>query len=281
MRIFFMLVRRVPDVPSPILVEVFDILRSRGFDVQSGIAEDMLAQPDRLVARHDLYVLKSHTELSLSLAGVLHAQGARLLNPYPSCSTTQNKILTAQRLQAAGVSVPRSWVTGDTGLLCELVEETPLIFKPYLGHRGAGIQIARNRDELARVGLGDTPVLAQEYIAGRGEDLKVYVVGDEVFAVRKPFSQSSFTRPGRPCAVTPEVAELARRCGAALGLGLYGLDVIESPRRPFVVDVNYFPGYKGVPGAAPLIAGYIESYAEGTRRLSLPGTLLEIESAGT
>jgi hypothetical protein len=27
------------------------------------------------------------------------------------------------------------------------------------------------------------------------------------------------------------------------------------------VDVNYFPGYKGVPGAAELIADYIYRYA--------------------
>jgi hypothetical protein len=34
--------------------------------------------------------------------------------------------------------------------------------------------------------------------------------------------------------------------------------------------VNYFPGYKGVPGAAPLIADYIEDYAHGRERLELP-----------
>jgi hypothetical protein len=27
------------------------------------------------------------------------------------------------------------------------------------------------------------------------------------------------------------------------------------------VDVNYFPGYKGVPGAAKLIADYVYQYA--------------------
>jgi hypothetical protein len=30
-----------------------------------------------------------------------------------------------------------------------------------------------------------------------------------------------------------------------------------------VVDLNYFPGYKGIPGIAPVIAGYIEGYAKG------------------
>jgi hypothetical protein len=37
-----------------------------------------------------------------------------------------------------------------------------------------------------------------------------------------------------------------------------------------VVDVNYFPGYKGVPDIAPLIADYIEGYAEGRHSLRIP-----------
>ena len=37
---------------------------------------------------------------------------------------------------------------------------------------------------------------------------------------------------------------------------------------PVVVDVNSFPGYAGVPGAAKVIADYIDGYAHG--RHSLP-----------
>ncbi|MFQ5612165.1 MAG: RimK family alpha-L-glutamate ligase [Anaerolineae bacterium] len=270
MKLYFMLVRRVPPVPSPVLVEVFDILARRGFQIETGIAEEMVTRPDWLTVRHDLYLLKSHTELSLSLAGILHAQGARLLNPYLHCIAAQNKIVASRRLRAAGVPTPRSWVTGDLSLLRPLVAEQPLIVKPYRGHRGAGIYIARNPDELSAVPASETPMLVQEFIQGNGEDLKVYVVGREVFAVRKPFSPTSFTRPGRPCPVSAEVRHIARRCGQIFGLGLYGLDVIEGPDGPVVVDLNYFPGYKGVPDISPLIAAYIEDYARGRVTLDLP-----------
>ena len=36
------------------------------------------------------------------------------------------------------------------------------------------------------------------------------------------------------------------------------------------MDVNYFPGYKGIPDVAPVIADYIEDYALGRQRLELP-----------
>jgi ribosomal protein S6--L-glutamate ligase len=270
MRLFFILVRRVPPVPSPVLLEVFEILERRGFDVESGIPEETVTRPDRLRCAHDLYVLKSHTELALALAGILDTLGARLLNPYGSCITTQEKIIASRRLRGAGVPVPRSWVTGDFGLMRRIVEETPLIVKPHRGHRGAGIAVVRNATELAALRPPDGPVLIQEHLTGSGEDVKIYVVGENVFAVRKEFSPTSFTRPGRSCAVSSELRAIALACGQILGLGLYGLDVLETEDGPVVVDVNYFPGYKGVPDVAPLIADYIESYARGEECLQLP-----------
>jgi len=262
MKLYFILEgRRGSQVPGPVMQEVFGILTRRGFQVEAGIPEEMLFRPDSLTVTHDLYLLKSDTELALSFAGVLHAQGARLLNPYWNCLATKNKIVASQLLRAAGIPAPRSWVTGDLRLLRSLVEERPLIIKPYQGFHGNGIQIVRHQHELAAVPPPTSPVLIQEYIAGRGEDLKVYVIGEEVFATRKPFAPDSFVRPGRPCPITSEVREIARRCGQVFGLGLYGLDIIESPGGPVVVDVNYFPGYKGVPNGPTLLADYIEQYA--------------------
>lgn len=271
MKLYFMVVRRVPPVPSPVLVEAYEILRGRGYEVDEGIAEEMLMRPDLMTVSQDLYILKSHTELSLSLAGILYCQGARLLNPYPSCALTQNKIIVSRLLRMAGVPAPRSWATGDLALLRPLAEETTLIVKPHLGHRGAGIHFARNPDDLDKIPQPTSPIIIQEFIEGTGEDLKIYVVGDQVFGVAKPFSESSFTVPGRPVPISDEVRQLSLRVGQVCGLGLYGLDIIESPRGPFVVDVNYFPGYKGVPDVAPLIADYIDGYAQGRFALNPAG----------
>jgi ribosomal protein S6--L-glutamate ligase len=280
-RLYFLLVRRVPPVPSPVLVEAFALLAERGFVVEGGIAEELVDRADVLRPGHDLYVLKSHTELSLSIAGALHAQGARFLNPYPSCAATQNKIVASRRLRAAGVPVPRTWVTGDLRLLRPIVRETPLVVKPYLGHRGVGVHVVRTALDLSRIPAPDGAFIAQEYVEGDGEDVKLYVVGDEVFCVRKPFSPESFTVPGVPAPVGSELREIARRAGRALGLGLYGLDVIEGPDGPVVVDTNYFPGYKGVPGAGASIASYVERYARGEIPLELPSAPPRRERAAT
>src|SRR6266571_6624421 len=261
-RLYFMLAfRNNSAAPNLALAEVFAILKRKGFRIEIGFAESLLLQPGSLSAKADLYILKSHTDLWLSLAGVLHFQGARVLNPYLACIATQNKIMTAWRLSSAGVPIPRSWVTGDLKLLLSLAAQRQLIMKPYDGVRGNGIHIVNEPRELASVPPPQRPVLVQEYLPGC-EELKVYVIGDEVFAMRQPPSRNGCARPRAACPVSPKVRKIALRCGQVAGLGLYGLDMVEGPNGPVVVDLNYFPSYRGVPKAAPLIADYIEDYAK-------------------
>ncbi len=270
MKLHFMIVRRVPPVPSPVLVECYEILRGRGYTVTEDIAEEIIQRPDLLKIEADLYLLKSHTELSLALAGVLFTQGANMLNPYQSCSLIQSKIITSKLLRPAGIPAPDSWVTNDLGLAKSLLEKHPLIIKPHMGHRGAGVHLCRTPEDIDKIPEPVTPMIIQEAIPGPGEDLKIYCVGGEVQGVRKQFSESSFSVAGRHGEITDEVLRISQRVGEVCGLGLYGLDIIESDHGPYVVDVNYFPGYKGVPNAAGLIADYVDDYAKGKVTLKPP-----------
>jgi ribosomal protein S6--L-glutamate ligase len=265
-RIHFLLVRRTPPGLGPVLAEVYERLQSRGVLVDDHIPEEQLLSIEELVVKHDLYVLKSHTELALSTAGTLCALGARLLNPYRSCLLTQDKITTTKLLSDAGVPVPCSWVTDDYDLLRPLLARGPLIAKPHRGHLGKGIRILRSAEDLASLSLTEGPFLFQRYIQAEGEDVKTYVIGRRVFAVTKRFSSDSYQRSGQPVELDPRTRDIVLRCGRALGLHLYGVDLIQTKDGPFVVDVNYFPGYKGVPKAAKLIAEYIYRYAAAGAR---------------
>ena len=61
MKLHFMIVRRVPPVPSPVLVECYEILRGRGYTVTEDIAEEVIQRPDLAKIEADIYLLKSHT----------------------------------------------------------------------------------------------------------------------------------------------------------------------------------------------------------------------------
>jgi ribosomal protein S6--L-glutamate ligase len=260
-RIHFLLVRRTPPGLGPVLAEVYARLHSRGIEVDDSIPEERLLSTDELVVRHNLYVLKSHTELALSTAGTLRALGARLLNPYRSCLLTQDKITSSKLLRDAGVPVPCSWVTDDYGLLVPLLATGPLIAKPNRGHLGKGIRILRRAEDLRFLCHTEGPFLFQRYLETDTEDVKAYVVGRSAFAVTKRFSPHSYQIHGHPIELDARTRDIVLRCGEVLGLHLYGVDLVRTERGPCVVDVNYFPGYKGVPGAAKLIADYIYRYA--------------------
>lgn len=258
MNIYFMLAfTRNTLNPNPVLVSMFDNLRQRGHNVELGVADEIVMNPGQLTVKHDLYVLKSHTALWLSLAGILHSQGALIVNPYLACLAAHDKIAAERRLEAAGIPTPRSWVTGDLQLLRSISEERALIVKPYIGGRGVGVVLAKDPSDLCSITPSAQPMLVQEFISG--DELKVAVIGDEVFAVRKVDSWSGPQRVA--CSLSDDVRAIALRCGEVFGLSLYGLDLIEGPEGPVVIDLNYFPSYKGIPNAAGLLAEYVERYA--------------------
>jgi ribosomal protein S6--L-glutamate ligase len=256
-KIYIMLAYTHTQADRPVLAEVISNLRADGFEVETGIAETFAARPETLRVDADLYVLKSHSAMWLNLAAVLDAQSARILNSYASCVATLNKIRTAARLHAAAIPIPRSWVTGDLAHLSEC--DTPLLIKPNIGRSGLGIQLVRDRRELATTKVADG-MLVQELIDPAADELKVYVVGEQVFGIRK--DRESGVR--EPAEIEPAVGDMARRCGHALGLDIFGVDVMFPEAGPVVVDVNYFPSFKGVAAAPRALSDFIGTYARAS-----------------
>jgi hypothetical protein len=80
--------------------------------------------------------------------------------------------------------------------------------------------------------------------------------------------------------VSGDLAEIMQRCGRALGLDLFGVDVVESGGRPYVVDASSFPGFKGVPDAPLRVARYIYA-AAGRAARGDPVVPVESLAAGT
>src|SRR5437763_75962 len=176
--------------------------------------------------QHDLYVLKQMSGLAVSLAGVLHAQGAAIVNPYPVTLALSDKIVTFRVLQRAGVPLPDTYVFSDPITVAPLLETGPLIVKPVRGWDGHGVRIISKASELADLPARKEPMFAQRYIPPEGHELKMFAIG-----------------------------------GRAFGVDLYGVDIIERGGIPYVVDMNSIPGFKGVPDAPLRVARYLYTAA--------------------
>ena len=238
---------------------------------EAGVVVDVIACNERLIdlstvrVEHDLYVLRQISGVSMSLAGALHAQGAAIVNPYPVTVALRDKVIAARILEAAGAPVPATYVVSQPDLLAPLLNRGPLVVKPYDGTCGSGVHVVRNEaDLLAEPRLPNKPpILAQRYHPPQGRDLKIYVIGERLFGVRKVFpARTEAEKYGEPFIPTAEQADIALRCGRAFGIDLYGVDLIESDGQTYVVDMSSIPGFKGVPDAPLHLASYFRAAAE-------------------
>jgi len=263
------------DWVNPVIGETFRVLSERGVKLDLLRPEERIVDLTDLRVENDLYILKSGTELALSVAGALHALGAATLNPYPTVAMMRNKIIVTRMLKEAGVPTPDTYVASDPSDFRPLLELGPLILKPYRGSRGAGIHIVRKPQELDGLNL-DGLMLAQRYHEPDGPDCKIYCIGGRLFGIRRIWPIQKYEdKLGQPFDLSAELRDIALRCGAVFGIDLYGLDTVVSDGRPYVVDVQKFGSYMGVPDAPRVLADYI--VAAGTR--AMRGELQLSESA--
>src|SRR5207245_463220 len=181
----------------------------------------------------------------LSVAAGLRRAGTPVLKPYPISARLRDPIMAFRVLQAAGIPVPETLVASHVSQLLPALDRGPLIIKPYRLSRAhaKGPEVVRDAAELAALGLIEEPVFAQRYHPQDGPARKLYAIGGELFGVlRRPPARTPF-------APSAELADIAQRCGAAFGIDLFGVDIVESEGRAYVVDMASFPSFKGVPDA--------------------------------
>ena len=247
---------------------VMRALAEAGADVDIVYPVDHPVDLSHVRVEHDLYVLRKMSGLAFSLAGALHRLGAAVVNPYPVSAALHDKVITSRILQAAGVPTPATYVASRAEELAPLLDAGPLVLKPHQGGGGYGVRIVRRAAELAEVPYDrHAPVFAQRYHAPRGRDRKIYAIGGRLFGVKKVFPcRTEAERLGEPFALPPELRDIALRCGRAFGIDLYGVDIVESEGKPYVVDMCSMPGFKGVPDGPALLADYFYRAAERATR---------------
>ena len=205
----------------------------------------------------DCLVARGRSWAVLSLLGWAEAAGIRTINRWHAVSLVHNKADQAVRLRAAGLPVPPTYFGSIPQLASRFrARDYPVILKPVFGDNGNGLRIVENRRELLALDWPEPVALAQKFIRNSGWDLKLYAIGDNVWAVRKP---TPWAAPAEAVLlrVAPPWRELAHRCGALFGLDLFGVDCVETDAGPVIIEVNEFPNYSGVPAASERLADYV------------------------
>jgi len=217
----------------------------------------------------DLYLLKSHAPQALAVAHVLEQKGALVINSWAASVACQDRVLMAQRMHDANLPWPftRSFSTlgslvADRETLTTL--SFPQIIKSYYSHRGDLVDKVDSIDQLEMLApeWSQEPIVLQEFAAGDGWDIKMWVIDQQIFAARRrtPLEPGASKEdfPISPEELPTEWAYIAKEIGRVFNMRLFGIDLLMTERGPIIVDVNGFPGFRGVPGADSALVALVE-----------------------
>ncbi|MGI4866338.1 MAG: 30S ribosomal protein S6--L-glutamate ligase [Janthinobacterium lividum] len=231
-----------------------------------------LARPDAIIPR----IGASVTFYGTAVVRQFEMMKVRTAVDSQAIIRSRDKLRSTQILSRAGVGMPKTAFanfTNDVPALIEHVGGAPVIIKLLEGTQGLGVVLAESAKAAQSVIEAfhnlKARILVQEFIAeAKGADVRAFVVNGEVVgAMRRQGKEGEFRsnlhRGGVGTLVKLSRAEKAAALLAtkALGLGIAGVDMLQSKRGPLVLEVNSSPGLEGIEKATGLdIAGRIIDY---------------------
>ncbi|WP_417884723.1 30S ribosomal protein S6--L-glutamate ligase [Zunongwangia sp.] len=194
---------------------------------------------------------------------------------------SRDKLRSLQVLSRAKIGLPKTVFTNYSREVSGIISQvggTPLVIKLLEGTQGVGVVLAETKNAAESVieafnGL-QARVIVQEFIKeAKGADIRAFVVDGHVVGAMKRQGKEGEFRSNLHRGGTAESIELtddeeiaAVKATKAIGLGVAGVDMLQSSRGPLILEVNSSPGLEGIEKAtgkdiAKTIIRYIEKNA--------------------
>lgn len=274
-------------MPSPLKIGVLAEARYLAQSQPTGLSNELIAQghqvtiidpqkafyrmgDNRWFAGLDVIVGRGRSWGLLGLLNWAERGGCLTINRQAAISAVHNKAQMSIALAGSGLPIPETYFATIEQLAKEIpAENYPIILKPIFGDNSRGLLVVNSPAELAATDWPEPVALAQRYFKTDGYDLKLYGIGDQIWAVRKvsPFNATAEMDKAKEglAEITPELTELGRRCGQLFGLDLFGVDCIETEAGVLIIEINDYPNYTNVPAANELLANYVVKRAGEAR----------------
>jgi [lysine-biosynthesis-protein LysW]--L-2-aminoadipate ligase len=212
---------------------------------------------------------------------LMESRGVPVLNTAETIATCGDKLRTTLELHRCGLPTPRTSLALTPEAALEALEAFgyPAVVKPLTGSWGRLAALVRDPAE-ARIVMEHRAALPspqqhiiylQEYVEKPGRDIRVIVAGEAAVAASYRYAgagewRTNAAREARcePCPLTPELTGLALAAAKAVGGGVLGVDLIEGPGGPYVLEVNHtveFHGLQTAHGEAVDVADAIVAQA--------------------
>ncbi|MEO5365607.1 MAG: RimK family protein [Magnetococcus sp. WYHC-3] len=231
--------------------------------------EMIVAKDFHRIAEFDALFLRETTATNhhtFRFARKAEQEGLPVIDDTGSIIRCANKVFLHEILSSHQVPVPRSMVLDRIGFCQEDVESVesrlgyPVILKVPDGSFSRGVLRADDREGLmtqsSKLFAQSRLILAQEYmytpfdwrigiLAGKPLFASQYMMSRNHWQIYRHAADGSVQHGGFRSvpvdAAPPEVVETARRAANLVGNGLYGVDLKQTPRGVFAIEVNDNP----------------------------------------
>ena len=187
----------------------------------------------------------------------LERQGLLVINPAEAIEHCVDKYDILAILEDNGVPVPRTVATESVTEAVKAFNELggDVVVKPLFGSRGIGATRVVDSEIASTVFKAITfhhgVIYIQEFVPHGYSDIRAFVINNAVIAAMRRVSESwktNYSQGARPAQLklNKDFEELAVKSTKVVGCKIAGVDILEGPSGPVIVDVNSQPGWKGL-----------------------------------
>jgi RimK family alpha-L-glutamate ligase len=187
----------------------------------------------------------------------LQRLGICVINPPEAIEHCVDKYDILAILEENGILVPRTAVTESVDEALKAFDDLggDVVVKPLFGSRGIGSTRVRDPEIASTVFRAITfyhgAVYLQEFVHHGFSDIRAFVVGDRVVAAMRRVADSwktNYSQGARPLTMKlgKTLEDMAMKSAKLIECKVAGVDILESPRGPLVVEVNSQPGWRGL-----------------------------------
>jgi RimK family alpha-L-glutamate ligase len=187
----------------------------------------------------------------------LERQGFLIINPTEAIEHCVDKYDILAILEDNNIPIPRTAATESVNealkAFTELGED--VVVKPLFGSRGIGATRIVDPEIAATIFKAITfhhgVIYIQEFIPHGTSDIRAFVIDNTVIAAMRRVAENWKTNYSQgakpaPLKLNPNLEQLAVRAAKVVGCKIAGVDILEGPNGPVIVDVNSQPGWKGL-----------------------------------
>lgn len=238
-----------------------DYIDIRHLEVHIGLEGMGVLNQGKPLDDYDCIYLRGSHKYALLQQAVSEAYKDKVYMPLDpkSFSRAHNKFLTLVYLQKKKVPVPRTYLAATTKAAKKLIDDVvhyPVIMKIPSGTQGKGVMFADSpssaKSILDTLEVFKQPYIIEEYVETGATDLRAIVIGEKVVAAMRRKAISGELRAnihaggkGEATVLDYDTEQIAIRAAKAIGAEICGVDILQSGKQSFVIEINIAAALKG------------------------------------